>query len=88
MTFQETNPSGLSTIKNFSNSDVVYCKSLNTYDVQTISLDDLLIKYNVPKIIDYLSIDTEGSEFDILNNFNFKNYQFRVITCEHNFTKK
>jgi FkbM family methyltransferase len=87
LTFQETNPPGLSTIKNFSNSDLIYCEALNTYDVATISLDDLLIKYNAPKIIDYLSIDTEGSEFDILNNFNFNNYQFRVITCEHNFTK-
>lgn len=39
----------------------------------------------MPKIIDYLSIDTEGSEFDILSNFNFKEFKFRIITCEHNF---
>lgn len=43
---------------------------------------DLLKKYNAPKIIDYISIDTEGSEFDILNSFNFKKYRFRIITCE------
>ena len=49
-------------------------------------MNDLLVKYNAPKIIDYLSIDTEGSEFNILNNFDFNKYKFRIITCEHNFT--
>ena len=45
----------------------------------------MLDKYNAPREIDYLSIDTEGSEFDILSHFDFNKYQFRVITCEHNF---
>ena len=54
--------------------------------VETISLVDLLKKYNAPKHIDYLSIDTEGSEFDILENFDFNTYSFSVITCEHNYT--
>lgn len=56
------------------------------YDVQTISLVDLLDKYNAPAIIDYLSIDTEGSEYEILKEFNFSKYRFNVITCEHNHT--
>lgn len=55
------------------------------YDVQTISLEDLLKKYSAPKRIDYLSIDTEGSEYEILSNFNFDAYDIRVITCEHNY---
>ena len=33
-----------------------------------------------------MSIDTEGSEFEILSAFNFEKYKFKVITCEHNFT--
>ena len=41
---------------------------------------------NAPKIIDYLSIDTEGSEYEILKNFDFESYSFRVITVEHNHT--
>ena len=44
-------------------------------------------KYSAPKIIDYLSIDTEGSEYEILKKFNFDKYIFSVITCEHNFTE-
>ncbi len=55
-----------------------------TYSVQTISLTDLLDKYEAPKNIDYLSIDTEGSEFEILKSFDFDRYRFKIITCEHN----
>ncbi|MBK7635080.1 MAG: FkbM family methyltransferase [Saprospiraceae bacterium] len=36
--------------------------------------------------IDYLSIDTEGSEYDILSSFNFDRYTFGIITVEHNYT--
>jgi FkbM family methyltransferase len=56
------------------------------YLVKTISLIDLLKKYNALKVIDYLSIDTEGSEFAILNNFDFSKYKIKIITCEHNFS--
>lgn len=56
------------------------------YDVNTITLHDLLVKHNAPKLIDFLSIDTEGSEFDILENFDFDSYDIRIITCEHNYT--
>jgi FkbM family methyltransferase len=56
------------------------------YDVKTISLNDLLAKFGAPKEIDYLSIDTEGSEYEILSAFDFTKHQFRIITCEHNFT--
>ena len=45
----------------------------------------MLRKHKAPKYIDYLSIDTEGSEFEILNSFNFAEYSFGVITCEHNY---
>ena len=87
--FNEVNEAELSTIAKYNNSDWAFNsrKKGNTYNVKTISLIDLLIKYNAPKIIDYLSIDTEGSEYEILRTFDFDAYQFRVITCEHNHTR-
>ena len=84
--FHEDFAGGLSTIKKFIDHDTQIRKRNKEYILETISLNDLLVKYNAPKIIDYLSIDTEGSEFNILNNFDFNKYKFRIITCEHNFT--
>jgi len=87
--FSESSTAELSTITKFISSDI-HSKHRNEnniiYDVMTISLNDLLEFYNAPTTIDYLSIDTEGSEFSILNVFNFDKYRFRVITVEHNWT--
>ncbi|SDR66275.1 FkbM family methyltransferase [Christiangramia echinicola] len=87
--FNEPEVASLSTIKGFGEND--NHKDLRhtgkKYSVNTISLTDLLKKYNAPKIIDYLSIDTEGSELEILKNFNFDEYKFRIITVEHNYTE-
>ena len=51
-----------------------------------MSLADLARTHGAPRDIDYLSIDTEGSELEILASFDFDRHRFRVITCEHNFT--
>jgi FkbM family methyltransferase len=37
-----------------------------------------------PRVIDYWSLDTEGSELAILKSFPFDEYSFRVLTVEHN----
>jgi len=55
-----------------------------TYEVETVSLNDLLEFHGAPEVIDYISIDTEGSEFDILNAVDFDRWSFRVMTVEHN----
>jgi FkbM family methyltransferase len=86
--FNETIDGELSTIDTFTYKDGHYKNRLRgkKYEVLTISLIDLLLKNNAPRYIDYLSIDTEGSEFEILNAFNFKEYTFGIISIEHNFT--
>lgn len=55
-----------------------------TYKVKTDTIENLFIKHQVPNIIDYLSIDTEGSEVSIMNSFPFDKYKFRCLTIEHN----
>ena len=86
--FVETLSPELSTLGDFikidRNTDMRF-KS-RKYKVQTISLNDLLLKYNAPNHIDYLSLDTEGSEYEILSTLDFSKYTFGVITCEHNLT--
>ena len=88
LNFNEVSAPELSTISSYNAEDFhgEERKTGTTYDVGTISLNDLLEKYNAPKIIDYLSVDTEGSEFEILSNVDLDKFQFTVITCEHNFT--
>ena len=53
--------------------------------VKTITLTDLLDNYSAPYFIEYLSLDTEGSEYEILKEFNFNKYKFGLIHVEHNY---
>jgi hypothetical protein len=56
------------------------------YERRTVSMLDLLVEHGAPNLIDYLSIDTEGGELEILATFPFDQYQFKIITLEHNFS--
>jgi FkbM family methyltransferase len=56
------------------------------YEVETVSLNDLLAHWDAPRRIDYLSLDTEGSELAILEAFDFDRWDVRCITVEHNHT--
>jgi len=65
-----------------------YASVGDVIEVTTISLMDLLDQQGAPEVIDYLSIDTEGSELAILEGIDWSRYQFRCITVEHNFTEQ
>jgi FkbM family methyltransferase len=88
--FNEVSSQELSTINTFSESDgrTKERKNGKVYLVETISLNDLLEKHGAPHEIDFLSVDTEGSELTILSNFDFQKYNINIITVEHNFTKE
>jgi len=53
-------------------------------EVDTISLTDMLQEAGAPKEIDFLSIDTEGSELTILEAYDFESFQINLICVEHN----
>ena len=56
------------------------------YVVPSITLLDVLNYYNAPNNIDYLSLDIEGSEYDVLSSFDFETYNIEIITVEHNYS--
>ena len=84
--FNEVNLPEYSTINTFSAGDgpADNRQAGDLYQVETISLNDLLAAYAAPRVIDYLSIDTEGSELSILTAFDFDRYDVRTLTVEHN----
>lgn len=90
ITFSEAKLPHLSTINFFTKSDQHknLRRSSNQYQVETISLEKLLEQFRAPSHIEFLSIDTEGSEYEILKEFNFLKYTFSVLLVEHNFTEK
>jgi FkbM family methyltransferase len=55
-----------------------------TIIVETITLNDLLYQANAPSFIDYISLDVEGVEFEILSAFDFSKHIFGLIDVEHN----
>jgi FkbM family methyltransferase len=63
-----------------------YAEAGELISVVTTSLMDLLQEEGAPREIDFLSIDTEGSELAILEGIDWDRYRFRCITVEHNFT--
>ena len=79
----------LSSLEVFATSDMHAQSRLHNnkkISVETITLVDLLAQFNAPKQIDYLSLDTEGGEYDILRSFDWSYYDISCITVEHNFT--
>ena len=58
------------------------------YEVPCISFIDLLERYESPHIIDYISIDIEGLEYEILTGFPFGEYKSRLWSIEHNSDEK
>ena len=73
----------LSTITDFTHSDQ-HNRHGEEVEVQTVTLEDLLVQYNAPRNIDYVSLDTEGSETKIIENFDFNKWSISILTIEHN----
>src|ERR1700730_5984688 len=88
VTFLTTNASDpeLSSIAEFADGDhfaEVRAKG-NAIEVAPVSLGDLLSQHNAPAEIDYLSIDTEGSELAILSQLDFSRHVINLISVEQN----
>lgn len=84
----------LSSLEAFKNHDAAsmpanaQARNRNGYTakVPTISLNDVFVKYFESAPIDYMSVDTEGSELLILESFDFGSFGPKIVTVEHNFS--
>lgn len=52
--------------------------------LKTSLLSEVLDEFKAPLNIDFLSLDVEGSEYDILSTFPFDKYTFDFMCIEHN----
>ncbi|MBD1165118.1 FkbM family methyltransferase [Pelagibacterales bacterium SAG-MED13] len=50
--------------------------------VDTITLNEIFIEIKSPKKMDFLSLDVEGSELEVLNGIDFSTYNFKFILVE------
>jgi FkbM family methyltransferase len=85
--FRESEIGELSGIIEFADNDGwSNVRSLGTvHEVETVSLQDFLEQNHAPHVINFLSIDTEGSEFAIIEDFDFSKWDIRFVSIEHNF---
>lgn len=51
---------------------------------RTMTIGAALSQAQAPSVIDYWSLDTEGSELSLLKSFPFDRHTFNVLTVEHN----
>lgn len=58
------------------------------FEVQSKTLNDILVENYAPTKIDFLSIDVEGFELEVLNGIDFSKYIFFVISVEHNYNSE
>lgn len=56
-----------------------------TIKVKTQLLHEILDANNAPNFIEYLNIDIEGVELEVLKTFPFDRYKFGCISLEHNY---
>jgi len=89
-TFRCTDDGAFSTLEEFaqldSNWDRHRSSNYEHVNVYTVSINDVLEEFGAPRVIDYLSLDTEGSEFAILQDLDFGRWKIGLITVEHNYT--
>jgi FkbM family methyltransferase len=92
--FFVSNVGELSSINDFIHSDLssmpgntqARVQKGKVVEVETISINDAIKNNFGGDAPSYISIDTEGSEYEILQSFDFEKYQPVLFTIEHNFT--
>jgi|688.fasta_scaffold648308_1 FkbM family methyltransferase len=66
------------------NRDVRKAISAGVIRVDTINPTELLGRFSVPRYIDYLSLDVEGVEFEVIKSLDLDLYSIALMSIEHN----
>jgi FkbM family methyltransferase len=83
LTFVENALAGeLSSLSNYAESDSR--QRGHEYVVDCVTLNTAFSCHQVPKQIDFLSLDTEGSELDVLAGLDLDEYNVQFLVIEHN----
>jgi hypothetical protein len=61
-----------------------YIKEDGELLVEAITIEKLMVDYNIPFLIDYISMDIEWQEIPVLSTFPFNKYETILWTIEHN----
>jgi len=85
---QFTDSHGLSSFVQFiesdSNSSIRKNISKRIFNVDTINPTELLERFNAPSFIEYMSLDVEGAEFDVLKSLDLARFKVALLSVEHN----
>jgi FkbM family methyltransferase len=86
--FRETHIGSLSTLEGFGNDWAKAVRAdFRPTQVESQTLRDLLAEAKAPPWVDYLSVDTEGSELQVLEGFPWETHNVGVASIEHNYTR-
>lgn len=59
--------------------------TIEKHKFKTRTLESILTDCNAPRKIEYLNMDIEGSEYEVLRVFPFEKWSFKMMSIEHNF---
>ena len=66
-------------------TEVIVGKDESNFNFGAVAnqLNNILFKANAPKQIDFLSLDVEGAELEVLKGINHNEYRFKFICIEN-----
>jgi len=68
--------------KDHLNNHVIRLLGGRIVTVRTRKLENILDQYSCPNVIDFLDIDVEGAQLDVIKDFPFNRYKFKIINIE------
>jgi FkbM family methyltransferase len=85
MSFAKNLDNDIQDIKNFYSEGIRYLpkgEKKHFFKSESITLQKAMNLSNAPKLIDFFSLDVEGTEIEVLKGINFDEYKFKYILIE------